>query len=89
VKTYPNGATAMRALAAATGVRPIGCTQVTEILNTPGVALVAPLPPGCELRTTYTAAVAARAEHPDEARALIALLTGSEAGAARAEAGFV
>ena len=50
-------ATAMRELAAAKGARPIGCTQVTEILNTPGVTLVGPLPEGCALATIYTGAV--------------------------------
>ena len=70
----PNGATAMRALAASTASRPIGCTQETEILTTPGVVLVAPLPPGCELVTTYTAAVTSRAAAPAEAAALVAAL---------------
>jgi molybdate transport system substrate-binding protein len=70
----PNGATAMRALAASTDRRPIGCTQETEIRATPGVTLVAPLPPGCDLVTTYTAAVATRAAAPVEAAALIARL---------------
>jgi molybdate transport system substrate-binding protein len=54
IKTFPNGATAMRAMARASG-RPIGCTQATEILATPGVRLVAPLPQGFALETTYTA----------------------------------
>jgi molybdate transport system substrate-binding protein len=67
----PNGATAMRALAASTAKRPIGCTQETEIRATSGVVLVAPLPPGCDLVTTYTAAVTARAAAPVEALALI------------------
>ena len=35
LKTAPNGATAMRALAASRGRRPIGCTQATEIRSTP------------------------------------------------------
>ena len=61
LRTYPNGATAMRELAAARGGRPIGCTQVTEILNTPGAQLVAPLPEGFELATVYTAGVCTRA----------------------------
>jgi molybdate transport system substrate-binding protein len=43
LKTFPNGATAMRELAAARGGRPIGCTQVTEILSTPGANLKSPL----------------------------------------------
>ena len=47
LRTFPNGASAMRALADAGG-RAIGCTQATEILATPGVRLVGPLPPGFE-----------------------------------------
>lgn len=88
LRTFPNGATAMRALAAATSRHPVGCTQVTEILNTPGVTLVAPLPRGFELATIYTAGVCTRAALPEEARALAALLAGSEAREARERAGF-
>ena len=88
LKPYPNGATAMRELAASKDARPIGCTQVTEILNTPGVQLVAPLPPGYELETVYTAAVTSRAALPDEARAFARLLAGPAARSARERAGF-
>jgi molybdate transport system substrate-binding protein len=70
----PNGATAMRALAASSAERPIGCTQETEIRATPGVVLAAPLPPGCDLVTTYTAAVTAKSQAPAEAAALVAAL---------------
>jgi hypothetical protein len=42
---YPNGATAMRALAGTTAAGLVGCTQITEIKSTPGVALVGALPP--------------------------------------------
>lgn len=88
VKTFPNGATAMRELAASTAQRPVGCTQATEILNTPGVQLVAPLPEGFGLATVYTAGVCAKASLPDEAHALAALLTSASAHAARERAGF-
>ncbi|MBX9590253.1 MAG: substrate-binding domain-containing protein [Hyphomonadaceae bacterium] len=88
LKTFPNGATAMRELAAARGGRPIGCTQVTEILNTPGAQLVAPLPQGYGLATIYTAAVCTKAVLPEEARALAALLAGEAARGARVRAGF-
>jgi molybdate transport system substrate-binding protein len=71
----PNGATAMRALAASTAGRPMGCTQATEILSTPGILVAAPLPPGCALATTYTCAVTGHAAAPEEATSLIALLT--------------
>ena len=74
LKLTPNGATAMRALAASTSAHPIGSTQETEIRATPGVVLVAPLPPGCDLTTVYTAAVTTTAKLPIEAAALIARL---------------
>jgi molybdate transport system substrate-binding protein len=89
LRTFPNGATAMRALAAATSARPIGCTQVTEILATSGVQLVAPLPEGYGLATVYTAAVCTKAALPQQARALAILLAGESAAEARKRAGFV
>jgi molybdate transport system substrate-binding protein len=89
IKTYPNGATAMRELAAARGGQPIGCTQVTEILNTPGAQLVAPLPEGFELATVYTAGVCARTILPEQAQAFAVLLTDDTALAARQRAGFI
>jgi molybdate transport system substrate-binding protein len=74
LKLAPNGATAMRALASSTAAHPIGSTQETEIRASQGVVLVAPLPPGCDLMTVYTAAVTTTAKLPAEAAALIALL---------------
>jgi molybdate transport system substrate-binding protein len=74
LRLAPNGATAMRELAASTTRRPIGCTQETEISATPGVVLVAPLPPGCDLATVYTAAVTASARAPAKAAELLARL---------------
>ncbi|MBB4258716.1 MULTISPECIES: substrate-binding domain-containing protein [unclassified Bradyrhizobium] len=88
LKIFPNGATAMRELAASTATRPIGCTQATEIIATDGIALSGALPPGCELVTMYTAGVTARAAHPKEAAALIALLTGADRKDLRQRAGF-
>ena len=88
LRTHPNGATAMRELAASTAARPIGCTQVTEILYTAGVELVAVLPPRFELATVYTAAVCARAADPAPAARAIALLAGPQSAARRARSGF-
>ena len=83
-----NGAAAMHALATSTAARPIGCTQATEILATPGLTLAGPLPPGCDLSTTYAAAVATKAEAPREASALIAKLTAPSTAAIRQRLGF-
>ena len=89
LKVYPNGATAMRHLAASDALRPIGCTQATEIINTEGVELAGPLPPGCELKTVYTACVAAHAARAEAAQTLINLLTARELNDLRARAGFL
>ena len=84
----PNGATAMRELAAATGSRAIGCTQATEVLATSGIVLVAPLPAGCDLATVYTCAISAKASSPTEAAELIALLTNEAGRDTRGRLGF-
>ena len=89
LKAYPNGAAAMRALAGAADARPIGCTQATEILSTPGVRLAGPLPGELGLATVYTAGVCAAASLPEQAHRFAGLLAGAEAGEARRRAGFV
>ncbi len=88
LRAFPNGETAMRALA--TDARPgsIGSTQTTEINNTEGLTLVGRLPPGHGLATVYSAAVPARAADQGAARRLVALLTGPETAAARRRSGF-
>jgi molybdate transport system substrate-binding protein len=89
LKIFPNGATAMRNLAASTAIRPIGCTQSTEIISTSGVMLSGSLPQGCELSTVYTAAVATQAANPRGAQDLIDLLTSIEQRDLRERAGFL
>lgn len=89
LQVYPNGATAMRQLAASGALRAIGCTQSTEIISTPGVRLCDPLPAGYELATAYTAAVTSRAGQAEAAKRLIALLTAADSRTLRAKAGFL
>ncbi len=88
LRTYPNGATAMRALADEALPGAIGSTQVTEIVYTPGVDLIGLLPPPFELSTVYTAAISAGAQNPQAAQALIDLLTAPGQQEARRQAGF-
>jgi molybdate transport system substrate-binding protein len=78
LRTFPNGQTAMAALAAQQDGRPIGCTQITEILNTKGVTLVGDLPAEFALATVYTVGICARAQSPELARRFAALLTGAD-----------
>ena len=87
-RTFPNGATAMRELAASAAPRLIGCTQVSEIKYTDGVELVAPLPARFELATVYTAATSANAADPALAARFIALLAGADTLALREAGGF-
>lgn len=89
LRIFPNGATAMRELAASDARRPIGCTQSTEIIGTNGVTLSGSLPPGCELATMYTAGIPAQAAHAPEAEILIGLLTGAGQRGQRGRAGFI
>ena len=89
LRIFPNGATAMRELAESNALRPIGCTQSTEIISTKGIVLSGPLPPGCELATMYTAGITTRATHVPEAQTLISLLIGFEQREQRERAGFL
>jgi molybdate transport system substrate-binding protein len=89
LRPAPNGATAMRALAGSKSRRPLGCTQATEIIATPGIVLAAALPPGCELATVYSCAIAAKAAAPIEAAEFIAMLSGDPARDSRRQLGFV
>jgi len=87
LRVFPNGSTAMRELAAASG-HPIGCTQVTEILATPGVRLIAPLPKALELATVYTVGLCTKAADPALARRFAAMLTESGSRDLRRSLGF-
>lgn len=87
-RQHPNGAAAMQALAASHDRVPIGCTQVTEILNTPGTELVSLLPQEFGLATTYTLGIAARCTDIEAARRLAAMLTNPSTQELRTRLGF-
>ena len=86
LRTFSNGATAMRELAAAGGDHLIGVTQVTEINYTDGVRLVALLPREFELATTYSIGVCTAA--PASAARFAALIAGAASRDLRRRAGF-
>jgi molybdate transport system substrate-binding protein len=89
LRPFPNGNAAMTAMAAASDANPIGCTQVTEILITPGVTLVTNLPAAFELATVYTAGVCSAAAHPASAHVLAQLLTDDAHADVRRQCGFL
>ena len=75
-------------IATSTEIGLVGCTQVTEILYTAGVQLVAVLPKEFELATVYTAAVCTKAAQPQVTAALIKLLISPDAAELRRLGGF-
>ncbi len=88
LRSYPNGAMAMRELAQSTQSPTIGCAQVTEIKYTPGVAMVGPLPAEFELATTYAVGVYFKAHQPELARRFAELLSGETVRELRLAGGF-
>jgi molybdate transport system substrate-binding protein len=57
----------------------LGVVVITQILTTPGVELVGPLPPEIQFYTTFTAGVSSNSQAPEVARELIKFLTGPTA----------
>ena len=88
LRPYANGASAMAAMAQSDEWGLIGCTQITEIMSTPGTLLVAPLPAAFELATVYAAGVSAKAQAPQAARALVELLSRADVAPMRNACGF-
>ncbi len=88
---YPNGAFAMAQLAKNAkvgGPLQMGCTQVSEILYTPGVQLVAELPEPYRLRTAYAAGLTPSGFESDVAHKMLATLIGPAASRLRLAGGF-
>lgn len=88
LRCLPNGTDAMRELAADGSPGAIGCAQTTQIRYTPGISLAGALPPQFELAMVYSAAVSARAAHPEQARRFVDLLTGARTRVMRTQVGF-
>lgn len=88
LRPFPNGATAMQAMSQSPEAGLLGCTQITEILYTEGVDLIAPLPKAFELATVYTAAVCSASAQPELAAMLVETMGGAESAAWRQACGF-
>ncbi len=86
--TFPNGAQAMQAMVKSSSPNPIACTQVTEILYTPGIDLVDVLPKEFELATDYTLGICSGSQNSESARLFAQLLTGSASLPLRKQGGF-
>ncbi|MFM9973563.1 MAG: molybdate ABC transporter substrate-binding protein [Beijerinckiaceae bacterium] len=88
LRTFPNGATAMQALAQAPEARPIGCTQATEIITIDGLRLVGDLPPPHDLATIYTAGVIMGSTARNAACDLVTALTSVQSAELRKQKAF-
>ncbi len=88
LRMFANGATAMRALAEDPRDDAIGCTQATEIRDTPGLDLVGALPAPFALATVYSAALASWATELALAARFLALLGGPQTLDLRLAGGF-
>ena len=75
---FPNGYAAMHWLANSNGALEMGITQNTEILPNRRVTLTGPLPDEFQIKTVYTAGIAARAAQPELAREFVRRLTAPE-----------
>jgi molybdate transport system substrate-binding protein len=63
------------------GEAELGIHQISEIVPHKGVTLVGPLPPDIQSYTVYAAGVGPNTKYPDEARKVIAVLSGPAAQA--------
>ena len=88
LRTYPNGATAMAAMAKSAESHLIGSTQVSEINITPGIELAGLLPKEYELATDYCLGITVNAKEPELAKEFAQLLTGPNSLELRKKIGF-
>ena len=87
-RTFPNGYAAMSWLAQSSGSGEIGVTQTTEILANQGVTYAGPLPAELQMKTIYSAGIAASALNVAAARQFIARLTAPAARSMLEAAGY-
>jgi molybdate transport system substrate-binding protein len=52
----------------------LGIIVITQIMTTPGVELVGPLPPELRISSSFAGAISSQSKEPDAARDLIAFL---------------
>ena len=72
----------------AKGEAEIGFQQVAELLPVPGITFVGRLPADVQKTTVYAAGIAAKSQHPDAGRALIAYLASPAAAPVMARMGL-
>jgi len=66
----------------------LGFQQLSELLNVPGIIVVGPLPPGVQIMTTFSAALATTCQQLEAARALLAYMASPAADEAKRRQGM-
>ena len=66
----------------------LGFQQLSELLYVPGITIVGPLPPGVQIMTTFSAALATTCQQPEAARALLAYMASPAADEAKRRQGM-
>ena len=88
MRYFPNGYAAMRWLAEDGGARDLGITQITEIIPNKGVTYAGPLPEAFQMKTVYSAGVAANASEPWIAQGFVQRFATAAARKLLADAGY-
>jgi len=70
------------------GEAALGFQQLSEMLNVPGIAVLGPLPPGCEIVSVFSAGLCAASTHPEAVRDLIDFMRSPEATEAKRRHGM-
>jgi molybdate transport system substrate-binding protein len=72
----------------ARGEAALGFQQESELFAFPGIDVLGPMPAPIQIVTTFSAALCATSQQPDEARALLAFMTSPEAANAKRDQGM-
>jgi molybdate transport system substrate-binding protein len=85
---FPNGYAAMHWLSSDGGFRDVGITQVTEILPNKGIIYAGALPDAFQMKTVYSAAVAAAAKEPELAKDFVSRFAAPDSRKLLKDAGY-
>ena len=66
----------------------LGFQQYSEMMNVPGIAVLGPMPPGCEIVSIFSAGLCAASTHPEAVRALIEYMHSPDAAEAKRRHGM-
>ena len=66
----------------------LGFQQYSELMHLPGIDILGAMPAGCEIVTTFSAALCAASSRPDAVRALLAFLSSPAAADAKRRNGM-